>query len=97
MATRGIPEQARKLTELLEEKKAWNREVGQLFRATRKDYFATSQEQFANNLGISQGYLSQIESGVRTPSSDTLYKLQSIVEGESSGDTNQDQDEEDPN
>ena len=97
MATRGMPEQARKLTELLEEKQEWNREVGALFHATRMKYQPTSQVQFANDLGISQGYLSQIENGVRTPSSTTLAKLQSIVEGGASANsTVTEQDEEKP-
>lgn len=89
-----MPEQARKLTELLEEKQEWNKEVGQLFRSARMNYFSTSQTQFADALDISQGYLSQIENGVRTPSSATLNALQAIVEGEASVSTDKDKAEE---
>lgn len=84
-----MPEQAKKLTELLEEKQEWNREVGQLFRSARLNHQSTSQVQFAAVLDISQGYLSQIENGVRTPSSTTLDKLHSIVEGEDSANKDQ--------
>ena len=87
-----MPEQARKLTELLEEKAEWNREVGLLFRSARG---GTPQVAFAATLDISQGYLSQIENGVRTPSSETLSKLSTYVEGGADGDSNQDAQDED--
>lgn len=90
-----MPEQARKLTELLDEKQEWNKEVGALFRAARVEYTPTSsQTDFANALGISQGYLSQIENGVRTPSSTTLDKFQTVVEGGSNASSNEEPKEE---
>lgn len=81
-----MPQQAKKLTELLEEREQWKHEVGTFFREVRVAHFNTSQAYFATALDISQPYLSQIENGVRTPSSETLNSLRSIVEGAASGD-----------
>ena len=87
MANR-MPQHARKLTELLEEKQEWNKNVSALFVQTRSAA-SVSQDSFAGVLGISQPYLSQIENGVRTPSSETLSRLHSFVEGEDDGNSNQ--------
>lgn len=78
-----MPQQARKLTDLLDEREQWRKEIGVFFREVRMAQPTnTSQVYFANDvLGISQSYLSQIEHGQRTPSSETLNKLRSVVEG----------------
>jgi ribosome-binding protein aMBF1 (putative translation factor) len=89
MAQRGMPKQARVLTELLEEREEWRKDVSNFFVATRS-VAGMSQSGFAEELDISQPYLSQIERGERTPSSETLGKLRSFVEGSTaSGDSNQ--------
>jgi ribosome-binding protein aMBF1 (putative translation factor) len=89
MAQRGMPRQARVLTELLDEREEWKNEVSNFFVATR-NIAGMSQSGFAATLDISQPYLSQIERGERTPSSETLGKLRSFVEGSTtSGDSNQ--------
>lgn len=85
-----MPKHARLLRELLEEKEAWRSEVQNMFVAVRTDA-DMSQNAFASTIGISQPYLNQIEHGQRTPSSETLSKLRSYVEGESHGDQDQGQ------
>lgn len=80
-----MPKGARPLTELLNERERWRAEVGKTFVAAR-GASGQSQEAFAEALGISQPYLSQIETGSRTPSDATLQRLMSITEGARHGD-----------
>ena len=84
MAERGVPEGARSLSELLEQREQWKAEVGRTFSSTRSAR-GQSQSAFAAALDISQPYLSQIESGDRTPSDETLRKLMSLTEGARDG------------
>ena len=84
MAERGVPEGARSLTELLEAREQWKAEVGRTFASVRSAR-GQSQSAFAGDLGVTQAYVSQIESGDRTPSEETLRKLQSLTEGARSG------------
>lgn len=79
-----MPKGARSLSELLEQREEWKRSVGQTVSVLRRAS-GQSQEAFAAALDISQPYLSQIESGSRTPSDETLRKLQDYVEGEDRG------------
>lgn len=80
MSERGIPENARRLDELLREREQWEENVQKLFHATRTS-LGMNQTQLANELGISQSYVSEIESGAKTPSSGTLNKLYSFMGG----------------
>jgi transcriptional regulator with XRE-family HTH domain len=79
-----MPEQARQLSELLNKQNEWKREVGTVFRNTRAAAGMT-QSAFAASLDISQEYVSQIENGVRTPSSDVLRSLLDITKGARDG------------
>lgn len=54
-----------------------------------RNVMGMNQTEFASTLDISQPYLSQIESGHRTPSLETLQKLRSITEGVANGNSNQ--------
>jgi ribosome-binding protein aMBF1 (putative translation factor) len=89
--SRGMPHQARALSELLSQKQElenqqqqWSSSASQLFVATRLAS-GMSGNSFAASIGISQPYLFQIEHGQRTPSPETLDKLRSFVEGDSVG------------
>lgn len=88
MDGRGTPKNAKSLTDLLKQQEQWKQEVSSFFVATRAAS-NLSQSSFAATLSISQPYLSQIERGERTPSSGTLSKLRSFVEGEEDGNRNQ--------
>ena len=79
-----MPKGARSLSDLLEQRQEWRREVGQTVSVLRRAS-GQSQKEFAASLDISQPYLSQIESGSRTPSDETLRKLQNEFEGEADG------------
>jgi ribosome-binding protein aMBF1 (putative translation factor) len=82
---RGVPKGARSISDLLQQQETWKREVGRTFAAVRSARGQT-QSGFADELGITQAYVSQIESGDRTPSEETLRKLQALTEGARSGD-----------
>lgn len=89
---RGMPKHAKLLRDLLDEKDRWRASASSYFIAVRTDA-AMNQKDFAASLDISPPYLNQIEHGHRTPSSETLNRLLSFTEGATSGDTNQDQEE----
>lgn len=89
MKERGIPDNAQKLSELLSQHEQWKVETTAFFTATRAATGLT-QQAFAEKIGTSQSYVNDIEHGRKTPSSETLKKLRSVTEGESSGDTDQD-------
>lgn len=85
MSDRGVPKGARSISELLEQQETWKREVGRTFAAVRAARGQT-QTDFADDLKVTQAYVSQIESGDRTPSEETLRKLQALTEGARGGD-----------
>lgn len=84
MSGRGHPKDARDLSDLLQEREEfegrWKEAVADAFIANRSASGQT-QSEFAWELEISQPYLSQIESGSRTPSEKTLRKLRAFTEG----------------
>lgn len=86
MSERGIPKGARKLEELLAEREQWKAEVRNVFYMARSSA-GMNQAQFADALGTSQSYVSEIESGTKTPSSETLFKLHSFMGGTSDATT----------
>lgn len=94
MTERGIPKGAIQLEYLLAQRQEWAEEARSFFVAARHST-GMSQNAFAKEIGTSQSYVWEIERGEKTPSSGTLEKLRSIVEGEPSGNTNQGQEEED--
>lgn len=75
---RGIPKGARKLDELLAQRRQWNDEVRALFRSTR-EAMSVSEGTFATAIGTSQSYVNDIEHGRKTPSAETLEKLRSVL------------------
>jgi ribosome-binding protein aMBF1 (putative translation factor) len=90
-----MPKGARSLSELLEQREEqlaqeqeWRREVGRTFTAVRSSRGQT-QTDFAAELEVTQAYVSQIESGDRTPSEETLRKLQGLTEGDRRGEDSQ--------
>ena len=50
-------------------------EVGSAIRQLRRSQKGLNQSQFANKIGITQTYLSQIESGKKTPSMSVLQTI----------------------
>lgn len=74
---------------MLNEHDSWARNIGPSLFLARTSSDMT-QVDLATKAGITQPYLSQIENGNRTPSLETLRKLQSLTEGARHG-TNQDQ------
>lgn len=85
---RGVPRASERLTELLadrrklrEEQESWKRRVSAYFSSVRT-LNNLAQADLAEDLGVSQGYVSEIERGVRTPSDEVLARMQAIVEEE---------------
>lgn len=95
---RGMPHHAKQLTDLLKEQEILSKTHSAFvisassFLREFRDETGITQGEISRATGISQPYLSQIENGERTPSSETLGKLFSYVKGESSGNTNKDED-----
>lgn len=55
----------------------WKKEVGQRLRlAIKKRYGKRRECEFANEIGVSQGSLSEIINGISAPSALTLFKIQ---------------------
>ena len=52
--------------------------IGRDFKATRKKLKLT-QSQFSKLLGIAQGYLSEVENGIKVPSDTLLFLLDHIT------------------
>lgn len=82
---RGVPRASERLTELLadrrrlrEDQESWKRRVSAYFSSVRT-LNSLSQEDLAQDLGVSQGYVSEIERGVRTPSDEVLTRMHSLV------------------
>lgn len=92
---RGVPRASERLTELLADRRqlradqeAWRRRVSAYFSSVRT-LNNLAQADLAEDLGVSQGYVSEIERGVRTPSDEVLARMQVLVKED---DGNQDQD-----
>jgi transcriptional regulator with XRE-family HTH domain len=49
--------------------------VGQSIKKIRKLYLGLSQKEFCDKVGITQSYLSQVESGIQIPSSEMLKRI----------------------
>lgn len=92
MTDRGIPQNAKKLEELLNAREQWKAEAQNFFLHVRSDT-GMSQNAFARAINTSQSYVYEIEHGLKTPSSETLNKLRSIVEGDADGDQNEGEDQ----
>lgn len=86
MAKRNTPEGARSLSELLDDREQWKKEVGRAALVARTSS-GQSQADVAEELDITQPYLSLIENGHRTPSDRVLEALRNLTEGARNGDS----------
>lgn len=88
---RGVPRASERLTELLSDRRRLRDDQEMLKRRTSA-YFRSvrtlnnlAQADLAEDLGITQGYVSEIERGVRSPSDEVLDRLHTLVK-ETDGD-----------
>ena len=84
----------RDLLEAQKEVERLKKQVGPVLRRARLNNGMT-QAQLANSAGVAQAYISMVESGDKTPSSDSLERFIEVLEGSSSGQDKGSEDQED--
>ena len=85
------------LRDLLEAQKEVDRLKKQLGSSLRSARLANgmTQAQVASSAGVTQAYVSMVESGDKTPSSDSLERFIEVLEGSSSGQDEGNEDQQD--
>jgi predicted transcriptional regulator len=83
----------REYLELEAQAKELRKQLGGQLRSARLSAGIT-QSFLAVNAGVSQPYVAAVEKGDKTPSSDTLERFINVMEGSTSGDSQDDGEEE---